>query len=150
MYATILAFHNILRWVVLIGGLLAIGSALLGWQRKKTWTAVDSQFGLIFTIGMDVQLLLGLLLYFVLSPITQHAFANFAQVMRNANDRFFAVEHISIMVIAVVLAHVGRARSKKATTDVGKHKTAAIFFILALVAVLAGIPWQRPLFPTMF
>lgn len=147
MYTTVLAFHNILRWVVLIGGLLAIGKAILGWRGKKEWSPMDSQVGLVFTISMDIQLLLGLLLYFVLSPITSHAFSNFSTVMADATQRFFVVEHIFLMVVAVVLAHVGRARSKKASTHTGKHKVAAIFFTLAILAVLAGIPWQRPLFP---
>lgn len=146
MYMTILAFHNILRWVVLLGGLLAVGKAVAGWLGKKEWTPVDSQFGLIFTIGMDTQLLLGLLLYFVLSPITTHAFTDFGAAMADSEVRFFAVEHIAVMLVAVVLAHVGRARTKKMADAVGKHRVAAIFFTLALLAVLAGTPWMRPLF----
>lgn len=150
MYNTFLVFHNILRWVVLIGGLLAVGRAIWGWQGKKAWTPLDSQFGLIFTIGMDVQLLLGLLLYFVLSPITTTAFADFGGAMADSNVRFFVVEHIFGMVLAVVLVHVGRSRAKKAADALSKHKTAAIFFTLALLVVLAAIPWSRPLFRASF
>lgn len=147
MYPTILAFHNIIRWVVLIGGILAAGRALLSWQGKKEWTDLDNQFGLIFTISMDTQLLLGLLLYFVLSPITTSAFSDFGAAMSDAGARFYLVEHITLMIIAVVLAHVGRSRSKKGIDAAKKHRAAAIFFTLAIIAVLAAIPWNRPLLP---
>lgn len=147
MYGTILAFHNILRWLVLVAGLLAAGRALLGWFGGKAWTPLDNQAGLLFTISMDVQLLLGLLLYGVLSPITQQAFADFGAAMGDAGLRFFAVEHIAVMIVAVALAHVGRTRAKKAATDQKKHQMAAIFFTIAILAVLAAIPWSRPLLP---
>ena len=150
MYNIFLVFHNILRWVVLIGGLLAVGRAIWGWQGKKEWTPLDSQFGLVFTIGMDVQLLLGLLLYFVLSPITTTAFSDFGAAMSDGNVRFFVVEHIFAMVLAVALVHIGRSRAKKAADALSKHKTAAIFFTIALLVILAAIPWSRPLFRTSF
>jgi hypothetical protein len=145
MYNTFLIFHNILRWAVLIGGVLAIGHAFWGWFGKKEWTPTGSQFGLLFTISMDLQLLLGLLLYFVFSPITTKAFSDFGGAMGDGNVRFYLVEHIFGMVLAVALVHIGRSRAKKMSADLQKHKTAAIFFTIALVVVLASIPWARPL-----
>jgi hypothetical protein len=150
MYTTILAFHNILRWVVLLAGLFAAVRALQGWLGKRDWTPLDNQAGLIFTISMDVQLLLGLLLYFVLSPITKQAFTNFGAAMSNSALRFYAVEHFLTMLVAVVLAHVGRSRAKKAIDSTHKHRLAAIFFTLAMLAILAAIPWSKPLLPTGF
>jgi hypothetical protein len=64
-----------------------------------------------------------------------------AATMRNAPLRFFAVEHPFGMLIGLALAHVGNAKIKKATEGAGKHKLAAIFFGLALVAILLSIPW---------
>lgn len=149
MYISILAFHNIIRWVVVIGGALAIGRAWMGWLGKKQWTPLDDQFGLIFTMGMDVQILLGLILYFVLSPITTGAFGDMGAAMSDSGTRFFVVEHIAMMILGLGLAHVGRSRSKKGTDDTTKYKMAAIFYTLAVLFVLAGIPWARPLLPLM-
>ncbi|MCA9933150.1 MAG: hypothetical protein KC415_04470 [Anaerolineales bacterium] len=149
MYNTVLAFHNIVRWVILIGGLLAAGKAMMGWLGKKEWSDLDNQLGLIFTISLDVQLLLGLLLYFVLSPITTKALSDFGGAMADGGVRFWAVEHIGTMIVAVALAHIGRSRAKKAVDALSKHKAAAIFFALAMIAILAAIPWSRPLFPAM-
>ena len=63
------------------------------------------------------------------------------EVMKNPVARFFAVEHITMMLIAIVLIHIGRARSKKALTDLAKHKAAFWFYLIALLLILAGIPW---------
>jgi hypothetical protein len=147
MYPILLGLHNITRWLVLIVGILAIVRAFMGWSGKRPWTGLDNSAGLFFTISMDVQLLLGLLLYGVFSPITTGAFADFGAAMSNPDARFWLVEHIFMMVLAVILAHVGRSLAKKAPTHVAKHKRAAIFFTLALIVVLAGIPWFRPLLP---
>lgn len=150
MYSTVLAFHNIVRWVVLISGLLAVGKAIIGWVGKKNWTDMDNQLGLIFTISLDVQMLLGLLLYFVLSPITTKALSDFGAAMADAGARFWAVEHIFTMIVAVALAHIGRSRAKKASSTISKHQQAAIFFTIAILAILTAIPWARPLFPIGF
>ena len=75
------------------------------------------------------------------SPITTGAFKDFGAAMGNSSVRFFAVEHIFIMIVAIVLAHVGRSLSKKAADDKSKFKRAAIFFTLSMLAVLAAIPW---------
>jgi hypothetical protein len=97
---------------------------------------------------MDVQIVLGLVLYGVLSPITQSAFAHMGDSM--SPSRFWAVEHHHDARGARV-AHVGVSRARKAATDAAKHRIALIFFVLALVVVFAAIPWPfmadgRPLF----
>lgn len=108
---------------------------------------MDNRWGLGFTVSLDVQVLLGLLLYFVFSPITTAAFSDFGAAMANSAVRFFLVEHSLIMIVALILAHVGRALAKKADTDVGKHKRAAIFYTLAMLSILAVIPWGAALLP---
>jgi hypothetical protein len=80
-------------------------------------------------------------LYFFLSPITRAALQNFGGAMSNAPVRYFAVEHILLMLIAAALAHVGRSRSRKAEADLAKHRNAAIWFGLAVIVLLAAIPW---------
>jgi len=87
-----------------------------------------------------VQLLVGLLLYFALSPFTTDAMKDFGAAMRTPALRFWAVEHVFGMVIGVALAHVGRVRIRKAEMS-RRHLVAVIFFGIALVAILASIPW---------
>jgi hypothetical protein len=141
MYAFILTLHSILRWVVLIVAVVAVVRALLGWLGKKEWTALDDRLGLLLSSSMDLQVLLGLILYIFLSPLTRSAFQNFGAAMSNGALRYWSVEHILLMIVALVLIHVGRARSKAAQESPGKYRRALVFFGLATVAILLAIPW---------
>ncbi len=145
MYPIVLSLHNLVRWVVVILAVAATVRAFIGWFGKKEWTALDNQLGVLFSSSVDVQLLLGLLLYFFLSPITGAALKNFGVAMSNPEMRFFAVDHVTVMFVAVILAHVGRTLSKKAAEATSKHRLAAIFFGLAILAIASAIPWSRPL-----
>lgn len=147
MYPLFLILHSLARWAVVILGVVATVRAFMGWYGKKDWVKVDDRLSLFFTISMDVQMLLGLVLYIFLSPMTQVAFMDFGAAMRTPELRFFAVEHITMMIVAVVLSHVGRALAKKADNPTVKHQRTAIFFALTILAVLLAIPWgSRPLF----
>ena len=147
MHPVILAVHNILRWVVFFAGLVAVVDAFWGWFGSRAWTQVQRRLGLIFTISIDIQLLLGLLLYFFFSPLTRAALQNFSAAMGSPELRFFGLEHAFFMILAVVFAHLGSILPRKAQTDRGRFKRAAIFFGLAMIVILSGMPWGRPLFP---
>ncbi|MEK7809732.1 MAG: hypothetical protein AAB571_11700 [Chloroflexota bacterium] len=145
-YSIFLFLHSITRWLVVIAGVLALGKAIWGWFGKKEWNKVDDRLGLIYMIGMDVQVMLGLILYFFLSPYSLAAFKDFGAAMRNTELRFWGIEHISMMITALALTHIGRSLSKKAGEADAKHKRAAIFFTIAMLVIVASIPWARPLF----
>jgi uncharacterized membrane protein YozB (DUF420 family) len=145
MYLLLLGLHNLARWAVVILALIALWRAYRGWLGKQPWTAADRKIGSFFTISMDVQLLLGLILYIFLSPITRAAFTDFGAAMGSAELRFFAVEHLTLMLIAVVTAHVGAVRARSAATDEARHRQAAIWVTATAVLVLLAIPWPFPL-----
>jgi hypothetical protein len=139
-YAAVLLIHSYLRWVVILAGLMAVGRALAGTFGRKPWSPADDRAGFWFVTALDLQVLLGLLMYVFLSPFTHQAFGDFGAAMKNSALRFWAVEHIAGMVIGLVLVHLGRVRARK-TDSMRRHKVAAIFFGLALVIILASIPW---------
>jgi uncharacterized membrane protein YozB (DUF420 family) len=147
MYTFFLAVHNIMRWIVVVLAIIALVRAYWGWFGKRKWSQTDRKVGMFFSISLDVQLLLGLILYFVLSPITRAAIQNLGAAMSNSDLRFFAVEHFFFMLVAVIMVHVGTITSRKAIDDVSKHRRAAIWFSVAVVIILVGIPWSRPLIP---
>jgi heme A synthase len=133
------------RWLVLIVIVLAVVFAFIGWLKKQEWNKKDNTTGLILTIFMDIQFLVGIILYAFVSPLTKAAFSDFGAAMKNSALRFYAVEHILLMVIALVLVHIGRSKSKKAVAPWKKHRVAAIYYGIALVLILLGIPWDRAL-----
>ena len=152
MYSAVLTTHSWLRWIIVLLAVVAVLRAIMGWQSRRMWTRVDDRTGLMLMIAVDLQLLLGLLLYFVYSPLTALAMDDFGNAMRSSELRYWAVEHVFSAVIGIALIHVGRMRAKKTSDSMRKHRTTAIFFSLALLALLVAIPWPgtpnaRPLFP---
>jgi hypothetical protein len=140
MYAAALFIHSWIRWAVVLAGLYAFVRSVLGTSRRSPWTPADDRAGFWFVTALDLQMLVGLILYFLLSPLTTAALHNFGGAMKDPILRFWAVEHVVGMTIGIALAHIGRARARK-TDSLRRHRVAAIFFGLALVVIFASIPW---------
>jgi uncharacterized membrane protein YiaA len=150
MNYTILLLHSWTRWLVVIFGLIAFLRALSGWLGRKPYTGADNGMHAAFVGAMHLQLLLGIVIYLINDWPGRAATAAMEQAQRS-EIRFFKMEHIAMMILAVIFAQVGRSTSKKAADAVMKHKRAAIWFGLALLIVLLMIPWgiwnpMRPLF----
>lgn len=133
--------HNVLRWVVVVAAIVAVVRA---WRAGATGRA-----GLVLTIAIDTQVLLGLIVYAFTSPMVRAALANMGGAMKDSVLRFWAVEHPFAMALALALVHVARVSERR-----GKARRAAVLLTVALAALLAGIPWPfmpygRPLFPGM-
>lgn len=141
LYNVVLEIHSIVRWVVILTALFALIRAITGLSFKRGYMGMDNRAGLWFTTAMDIQLLVGVILYFFLSPTTLLALQNFSSVMSTSSGRFFSLEHVLMMVIAVIVAHVGRAMVRRAPTAAQKHHRTLIWFGLSLLIVLAAIPW---------
>ena len=141
LYTIVLFLHSWLRWIVVLLALIAGAAAFRGWLIGGEVRPLHRRLNLAYVASLHAQLLLGLLLYFVLSPVTRTAFADFGAAMKDATLRFWAVEHLSLMLLAVVVATVASALSKRADGDRARHRRAALGFLLSLLLLLAGIPW---------
>lgn len=127
--------HSGLRWVVLILLLLAIFNAV-GKMNSGSYIKKDKMINLFAMISLHVQLLLGLILYFMSTRVI------FVEGwMKNPATRFFGMEHLVGMLIAIALITIGRKKAEKATLDNKKHKTIFIWYTIGLLLILASIPW---------
>ncbi len=144
-YPHLLAFHGLLRWFVLATAIVAIVVAASGWSGRKPSGPALRRFSILFVAFMDLEFLVGLVLYFWASPLIKTAFQNMSAAMKDHQLRFFTVEHTTYMLLAVVCAHVGAALARKGRTDLMKYRGATISFCLSLLLIVAGIPWWRPL-----
>ena len=149
MYALVLWLHSWIRWLALAAGIGATVAALN--QDKSAGVDRADRWGLALVISVDIQLLLGLLLYFVVSPNMQAIRADFSAAMRRPDLRFWAVEHLTMMLAAVVLVHVGRVLARKARTPAARRIRMLLCFGLATLLMLVATPWPglragRPLF----
>lgn len=136
MYSFLLEAHSGLRYVVMLLLIVAIILSLAGWFGNKTFTAGNKRVNLFTLISTHIQFVLGLILYFV-SPYVKTG--DMGTAMKDATLRYWTVEHILMMLIAVVLITVGYSKSKKLLSDVAKHKTVAIFYSLAFIIVIVAI-----------
>lgn len=144
MYPILKHAHSGLRWLVIAFAIYALVKAIAGLTSKKTFGKSDNLAGILFTAFVHLQFVLGLILYF-LSPWFAAMQNNMAEVMKNSTARFYAVEHLTIMLLAVVLITIGRSKSKKLSIDARKHRAALIFFGIGFLLILLGIPWPfRP------
>ena len=151
MYTAVIVIHSWLRWAVIVLGLIAVFQAIGGRSSRRAWAPGDAKPGRLYTIALDIQMLLGLILYFALSPATRAAMQNMGAAMSNATLRYWSVEHLVGMVLAVAAAHIGQTRMRRAATNEARYKTGAMFVAIALVLILISIPWPgmptgRPLF----
>ena len=140
MYNGLLHLHSVLRWVILILLLVALFKSFA--DRDKAFTPGHKKTGLFLMITADIMFLVGLYQWFTgpwgLKSIQANGMGN---VMKNASLRFFAVEHLLGMLIAIALIHVGYNYSKKDIPDAMKHKRVLLFYGLALLIILISIPW---------
>ena len=128
--------HSGLRWLALIVIIYTIFNAYTGVKQARDFQKKDKMLGLMTLILFHTQLLIGLGLYFTSAKVSFTS-----GFMKDSLLRFFALEHPLMMLIAIALITVGYSKSKKANTDRTKFRKILIFYTIALILVLASIPW---------
>ena len=140
LYSFLLHLHSVIRWVVLLLLLLAIVNSLTAGNRF--FTRGDARTGSMLTGFADLMLLIGLVLW-VFGPRGYKLIQSMGMsaAMKDSYARFFDIEHITGMVIAIMLLHIGKSQGKKAISDRAKHRRTVVFYLLALLIILLSIPW---------
>jgi len=118
--------HSYWRWVVLVVGVSAIVLSVMSMTGNRPWDTLTDRLALIFTISLDIQVVIGLIVW-----ISQQ---------RWSGDLFLGYIHPLLMLGAVALAHVGRAQADRATGDKNKGRLATEFFVASFVVILIAIP----------
>ena len=142
IYSFLLRLHSIGRWIILLLLLIAIFNSLVA--GKRPWIRSDARTGSILVIFADIMFLVGLALwYFGPKGYKLIEQLGMSAVMKSKEPgiRFFAIEHITMMLIAIILIHIGKVQGKKPISDRAKHKRTLIFYLLALIIILVSIPW---------
>ena len=142
MYIGLLHLHSFLRWVIIVLAVVVIYKSYTGMKSGRPFTSGDKKTGLFLMIAAHTELLIGLYQWFTgqwgLKRIQE---VGMKEVMHNGVFRFFAIEHITGMIIAIALITVGRGVSKKNLPDAVKHTKTFWFILIALVIILASVPW---------
>lgn len=143
MYTTLQFLHSYWAYLVLLIVVLATLNALIGFFAKKEYNPKDFRISLFALIVVHLQLILGLILYFV-SPLGLQAISNngMGAVMKDSVMRLNAVEHPMVMILVVVFITIGYSKHKKKLVSTPKFKMLAIFYTIALILMLSRIPWD--------
>jgi cytochrome c biogenesis factor len=136
LYPIFLHAHSGLRWLVLIFIIIAIVNAAMRLKKGNAATCGDCSMNRLAMIAMHLQLLIGLVLYFISPKVVFEAAS-----MQSPMLRFFLVEHIILMVAAVVLITIGYVKSDRAGEDRKKHRAVIIYYSISLFLILISIPW---------
>lgn len=129
----LLGLHSVWRWVVLLVIVVALVRGIMGWVRGGPWTSSDRTLALLTTTAIDIQIVLGLLLYGIGRYWTDPR-------------SFIAYIHPLVMIIALAVVHITSARVKRLDSPIARHRTFAIGLIVTLFLITAAIPpwaWSR-------
>lgn len=136
MYTGLLHAHSGLRWIVLVLIVWALFKAISGWTGQKEYQKSDRLSALLALILTHIQLLIGLALYFISPKVSFEA-----GVMESSVLRFYTVEHIVMMIVAIGLITFGFSSAKRLEVSLDKHKRVAITYGIGLLIMIASIPW---------
>jgi hypothetical protein len=134
----VLMLHSIWRWVLFVAAVAALIKAFAAWQKQQAYGNLDRRLDMFYTMGIDIQVLLGLTLWF-----GERRFATIiGAAAATGQSPFFSIEHPALMLLALGLAHVGYSRSRKGVGG-NPHRTAALFCLGSLIIIITAIPWDR-------
>ncbi|UAB85415.1 hypothetical protein INR75_05185 [Zunongwangia sp. SCSIO 43204] len=142
MYQTVQFIHSYWAYLVIAMLVIASVSAIIGWVSGKEYSAGNFRISLFTLIVSHIQLLIGIVLYFVAPYFKMWGEVGMSGVMGDDTLRLYNMEHPLMMIIAIVLITVGYSKHKKKLTSTPKFKTLAIFYTIALVVLLSRIPWN--------
>ncbi|NVK49794.1 MAG: hypothetical protein HWE09_08495 [Cyclobacteriaceae bacterium] len=140
MYTGLQHAHSGLAYLVLIALIVVIVLMLIGSLSGREFTEKDRKIALVAFILSHVQLLLGLILYFV-SPLGLELFQT-GNAMSDSTLRLTALEHPLINIVAIVLITIGYSRAKKASSSRAKFRSIYMLYAVGLVLILSRIPWS--------
>lgn len=158
MYTGLLHLHSLLRWIILILLLIAIAKSLSGMMGKKSFTAGDKKIGLFLMISAHLSLLIGFYQWFT-SPVWGFhdiQAQGMGEVMIHPINRFWAIEHLTGMLLAIILITIGKRVAKMNISDQSKHGRTFWYYFTAFIIILVSVPWpfrvegiSRSIFPGM-
>ena len=141
MYALVLTLHSYTRWILVLIAALACVRSGYAFRRGSTYAPSDSRLARGFAAMLNLQLLLGVWLYLLLSPVVRTAFSDLGAAMASAPLRFFVIEHQVAALVAIGMGHLGLAQARKTTDDRAKHRCVLWGAGGCLLMILFAIPW---------
>lgn len=142
MYKTIQMLHSYWAYFVLLILIIAVANAIIGFATNKKFVAKDLRISLFALIFTHLQLVVGLILYFV-SPNGMSIISSRGMGGMTPAERLLALEHPFVGILAIILITIGWSKHKKQETDKGAFSKIALFYGLGLLLILSRLPWNQ-------
>jgi heme A synthase len=143
MYTAVQHLHSYWAYLVLLVVVLATFNAIFKLAGKKPFGPQDFRISLFALITMHLQLVIGLVLYFVSPYFSAFSDKSMGEIMGDSTLRLYLIEHPLTMIVAIVFITIGYSKHKKKLSSSKKFKTLTIFYSIALFLLLLKIPWQN-------
>lgn len=139
LYTVAFKIHIYISTITLLSGIMTQVLSIQGWSKKRNYAKVDKWSSGIFNIGLYLQLILGFLIYFTLRTTLEGAMWEVPDTENDASLRFWAIEHIALMIFALFLTQLGRIFIKRATQPIRKFKASVFYYGTALLLILFSL-----------
>jgi len=139
LYTVAFKIHIYISTITLLSGILTLLLSVQGWVKKRDYSQLDHWSSVIFNIGLYFQLILGFIIYFTLRTTLEGALWDVPDTENDASLRFWAIEHIALMIFALFLTQLGRLFIKKATQSLRMFKASVFYYGTSLLLILFSI-----------
>ena len=138
MHDVVIRVHYIISSVVFIIAIIVTAWAILGWRKDRKYSRSFDKLSLVFIFFLYIQLITGISLYFFLQPENQAVSISAEEIASHGSLRFWVIEHVSLMLFALLLAQLGRLFIRQLSTDGRKYRTATFYYGIAFLVVLVS------------
>lgn len=138
MYDIVIRFHFVISSLFVILAFIVVIWSTIGWIKKLNYSKVFNRLSFFFLHLLYLQLITGIVLYFFLKPDPDSGSLTLEEAMNQSSMRFWAIEHVSLMIFALILSQIGRFILKESTMDRKKYRSATLYFGISLVVVLSS------------
>lgn len=139
LYSVAFKIHIYISAITLLSGITTLILSIQGWTRKRAYSRIDAWSSLIFNIGLYLQLILGFIIYFTLRTSLEGSVWEVPDTENDASLRFWAIEHIALMIFALFLTQLGRIFIKRASQPIRMFKASVFYYGIALLLILFSV-----------
>ena len=139
LYTIAFKIHIYISTITLVAGILTNILTILGLLKKREYTALDIWSAMIFSIGLYLQLILGFIIYFTLRTSLEGPLFEVPDTENDASLRFWAIEHIALMIFALFLTQIGRVYIRRSTSSIRRFKASLFYYGVSLLLILFSL-----------
>lgn len=138
MYNIVIKLHYIVSAIFLILAIVTTVWAIIGWIKDLACPTSFLRLSWVFIHFLYIQLLTGITLYFFLQPEADASMMTMEEALHHNSQRFWGIEHVSLMLFALILSQVGRLIIKQISSDRKKYRAATFYYGISLLVVMSS------------